>query len=90
MGYICKWIEGEKNLMDYCIKRFGEKPKFVETVGKVGEATAWYTYKLKEGHGYVAMYMLFMKHEKGEVCDLMEKFKMSYEEIRADKSSIVV
>lgn len=55
----------------------------------MGEATAWYTYKLKEGHGYVAMYMLFMKHEKGDVYDLMEKFKMSYEEIRADRSSIV-
>lgn len=89
MGYIYKWIEGEKNLKEYCTKRFGEQPRFIETIGRVGEAKVELNYKLKEGHGYVPMYLLYMQHPTGTLCYMDDIRKMSYEEIRADKASIV-
>lgn len=89
MGYIYKWIEGEKNLDDYCAKRFGEQPRFIETIGRVGEAKVELIYKMKEGHGYVAMYLLYMQHPTGTIWDFNDLRRMSYEEIRADRTSIV-
>ena len=89
MGLIYKWIEGEKNLHDYCAKRFGEKPHFVETIGRVGEAKVELIYKLKEGYGYVPMYLLYMQHPTGTINYLDETRKMTYEQIRADRTSIV-
>lgn len=89
MGLIYKWIEGEKNLHEYCLKRFGEKPHFVETIGRVGEAKVELIYKLKEGYGYVPMYLLYMQHPTGTIYYLDETRKMTYEQIRADRTSIV-
>lgn len=49
-AYIYKWIEGEKNLKDYCRKRFNELPRFIETIGRVGTegAQIWLIYKRKK------------------------------------------
>lgn len=89
MLIVYKWIEGDKNLHDYCLMRFKEKPKFVETIGKVGEATVELSYKMREGHGYVRMYLLYMKHPSGIVTDIENIRRMTYEEIRADRASLL-
>ena len=91
--FIAKWIEGERNLEDFCTKRFGELPRFCETIGHVGEATVHLIYKYKgEGIGYVAMYMLFMRHHSGTYTysDIMDMEKMTYEQIKADRTAILV
>lgn len=89
MAYITKWIEGEKNLHEFCIKRFGEKPRFVETIGRVGDAKVELIYKWKEGYGYVAMYLLYMQHPTGTIHYFDDIRRMTYEEIRADRTSIL-
>lgn len=91
MAYITLWIEGEKNLNEYCKKRFGETPRFVETIGKVGYegAKVWLIYKQKDDGRYVDMYLLFMPHPKGTIYDIGEFSKMSYDEIRTDRTAIL-
>ena len=32
------WVEGNDNIHDFCKKRFGEHPTFVENFGKCGNA----------------------------------------------------
>ena len=89
MGYIYKWIEGEKNLKEYCVKSFGEQPHFIETIGRVGEAKVELIYKHKEGYGYVDMYLLYMPHPQGTIWDFNDLRRMTYAEIRADRTAIV-
>lgn len=89
MGYVYKWIEGRKNLDAYCEKRFKEKPRFTETIGFVGDITIHLIYKLKPNAGYVEMFLMFMKHPLGEITDINELSRMTYEEIRTDKNSIL-
>lgn len=89
--YITKWIEGEKNLNDFCQRRFKEDPSFVETVGRVGSAKIYEVYKWREDkRRYVDMYLLFMEHPKGTVGDIADIRSMTYEEIRANKASVLV
>ena len=89
MAYIYKWIEGRKNLDEYCMKRFGETPRFMETIGRVGEAKVYYMYKRKEDGSYAEMYLLFMRHEKGTVSWINDVEKMTYEQIRSDRTAIL-
>ena len=89
MAYIYKWIEGRKNLDEYCMKRFGETPRFMETIGRVGEAKVHYMYKCKEDGSYAEMYLLFMRHEKGTVSWINDVEKMTYEQIRSDRTAIL-
>ncbi len=90
MYYTTIWIEGEDRLNDFCQRRFQERPRFVETVGRVGTAKVYMVYKWREDRKrYVDMYLLFMEHPKGTVGDIAEKRLMTYEEIRADKTSIL-
>ena len=88
-AYIYKWIEGWDEMQDYCVKRFKSRARFCETVGHCGEATIWMIYKRKECGGYAEMYLLFMRHEKGAIHDIGELSKMSYEDIRTDRNSIL-
>lgn len=90
-AYIYKWIEGEKNLKDYCRKRFNELPRFIETIGSVGTegAKIWLIYKRKLDGGYAEMYLLFMPHEKGTIYDIGELSKMTYEDIRLDRTALL-
>ena len=91
MLLIHKWIEGETSLDEFCIKRFGEKPRFVETIGKVGyNAKVYKCYKEKEEGYYTQMFLLTMPHEKGTITDIQTILRMTYDEIRADKSSILI
>ena len=87
--YIYKWIEGERNLNDFCAKRFNEKPRFVETIGSVTGAKIWMIYKKRPDGYYTDMYLLFMRHEKGTICDIGELSKMTYEQIILDRNSIL-
>lgn len=89
MAFIYKWIEGRKNLEEYCQKRFNAKPRFMETIGYAGEAKIHLIYKPKQGGGYAEMYLLFMPHPKGTVYWISDIETMSYEEIRADRTALL-
>lgn len=90
--YTIKWIEGEDNLNDFCLKRFKEVPRFVETIGKVGlSAKVYLIYKWREDkQKYVDMYLLFMEHPKGTVGDISDIQHQTYEDIRANGGAILV
>lgn len=88
-GYIYKWIEGWDEMQEYCVKRFGHRASFCETVGRCDSATIWMIYKRKRDGGFAEMYLLFMPHEKGTVYDIGELSKMSYEDIRTDRNSML-
>lgn len=93
--YTYKWIEGEKEMIDFCLKRFKEKPHFCETIGHCGPATIRMIYKYRDNNdlskGCVQMFLLYMEHPTGKVwaTDLDEIERWTYEQIRADRSSIV-
>lgn len=91
--YITKWIEGERNLEDFCQKRFHESPRFVETIGHFqgNQAKVYKIYKYREDRQeYVPMYLLFMEHPKGTVPDISSIQHQTYEQIRTDKGSVLV
>lgn len=90
--FIAKWIEGEKLLHSFCISRFHEAPRFVETIGRVGgEAKVYLTYKWRrDTKRYVPMYLLFMEHPNGTVSDINEIRLMKYEQIRTYRGSLLV
>lgn len=93
--YIYKWIEGEKELIDFCQKRFKANPRFVETIGHCGPATIHKIYKYRDNNdmskGCVQMFFMFMEHHSGKICgrELDKIERWTYEQIRADRSSIV-
>ena len=71
--YITKWIEGEKNLNDFCLKRFHEEPRFIGGIGKFlgTPAKVYKKEKYREDKQcYVQMFLLFMQDAKGKVCDI--------------------
>ncbi|MBQ5903827.1 MAG: hypothetical protein IIW89_05785 [Alistipes sp.] len=88
-GYIYKWIEGWDEMQAFCEKRFGHRASFCETIGTCDTAKIWMIYKRKAGGGFAEMYLLFMPHEKGTIYDIGELSKMSYEDIRADRNSLL-
>lgn len=90
--YTTIWIEGEDNLNKFCLKRFKDKPHFVETIGKVGiNANVHLMYKWREDkHRYTEMFLLFMEHPKGDVGYINDISGQTYEEIRANKTSILI
>ena len=90
--FIYKWIEGEDNLNSYCQKRFNELPRFVETIGSVWpSAKVYLVYKLREDkQKYTPMFLLFMQHQKGTVGYIQDIKHQSYEQIRTDRSAILI
>lgn len=88
-GYIYKWIEGWDEMQAFCEKRFGHRASFCETIGTCDTAKIWMIYKRKDGGEFAEMYLLFMPHEKGTIYDIGELSKMSYEDIRADRNSLL-
>ena len=89
MAFIYKWIEGWDEMQAFCEKRFGHRASFCETIGTCDTAKIWMIYKRREYGGYAEMYLLFMPHEKGTIYDINELSKMSYEEIRVDRNSLL-
>ena len=90
--YITKWIEGEQNLNDFCLRKFNETPRFIETIGEVGtSAKVHRVYKWREDKlRYTTMYLLFMEHPKGTVGDISDIRHQTYESIRANRSSLLI
>lgn len=89
MAFIYKWIEGEKNLNEYCLKRFGELPYICEHHGRVGNAKVLKTEKQKYDGYYYIFYLLYMKDDRGKIYDINNVALMTYEQIRADKTAIL-
>lgn len=94
------WIEGEKNLDEFCLKRFGTKPRFMETIahinGKGVTATIHLNYKYPAEDeppysGCHEMYFLYMEHSSGKYSypEIEAIKRWPYEKIRADKNSIL-
>lgn len=89
MAFIYKWIEGDDNLNEYCLKRFGEKPKICEHHGKVGNARIVKTEKEKPDGYFHIFYLLYMEDAKGVIYDINNITRMTYEQIRADRSALL-
>lgn len=94
------WIEGEKNLEEFCMKRFGERPHFMETIGRVSGKGASakvhniYKYPADDEPPYSGchnMYFLYMEHHNGQYyySQIEEIMRWPYEKIRADRTSIL-
>lgn len=98
------WIEGEKNLNEFCMKRFGEKPRFMETIGRVSGKGAAAKVHMINKHltddeladpnrtiSYHDMYFLYMEHNDGKYyqSEIQEIMRWPYEKIRTDKAAIL-
>lgn len=86
------WIEGERNLHEFCLKRFKELPRFIETTGRCKEAIIRLIYKLEDGYGGAhEMYFLKMKHDKGvyDGNEIDEIQHWTYEQIKTDRTAIL-
>ena len=92
--YQVKWIEGEKNLYDFCQKCFKEQPyHFIENIGHCGPATIHKLYIWRTDIDYYTqMFLLFMKHERGTYTydQIVQLRNSTYEQIRTDKTAILV
>ena len=92
MDYIYFWVEGYNEINEFCRKRLGERPRFVETIGHAGDATIYNIYKSdKDGHWH-NMYFVFMRHNSGTMTyyQLMDYcHKCDYEQIRTDRNSLL-
>ena len=90
------WIEGEKNLDEFCMKRFGDRPRFLETIGRVSgkgaSAKVHLIYKHDEQESrYREMYFLYMEHNSGKYfySQIEEIERWPYEKIRTDRTAIL-
>lgn len=88
-AYIYKWIEGWDEMQDFCVRRFGHRARFCETIGTCEIAKIWLIYKRKEDGRFAEMYLLFMPHEKGTVYDINKLSEMTYEDIRLDRTALL-
>jgi hypothetical protein len=92
MFYSFLWIEGDKQLQDFCLKRFKSKVRFLETIGHVGPCTVYLIYKHDdELDKYHEMYLLVMPDPKGTVGEgsLTDLQRMSFEEIKQARGTIL-
>ena len=66
-GYIYAVIKGEKALDKYCEKRWGERPRFVESFAHINEVTIERIEEMSptdDGYRqYFILYMVDQKHE---------------------------
>ena len=83
-------IKGEAALNKYCEKRWGERPRFVETIGHVKECTVELHYwKSPTDDGYAPYYLLIMEHEKGKFTSFNDIREEAYEAIRTGKARLL-
>ena len=93
-GFIYFWVEGYNEINDFCQKRLGERPQFVETIGHCGNAKIYNIYKIDKEGKWHNMYFVFMRHKSGTMTyyELMEniyhKYK-TYEQIGTDRNSLL-
>ena len=89
MAFVYKWIEGDDNLIEYCQKRFNERPYICEHHGYCGPAKIIKTEKEKPDGYYSIFFLLYMQSDKGIVYNIDSTKQMTYEQIRADKTAIL-
>ena len=89
------WIEGEKNLEEFCKKRFGDTPHFLEHFGEVSGNESHAKVEKREVEradgDYRLMFLLTMEHEQGRYTsgNIDEIRHWNYEQIRADRTAIL-
>lgn len=98
------WIEGERNLDEFCMKRFGNKPYFSGTIGHVsGKASSAKIHMInkyltdeeladpRRRISYHDMYLLYMEHNSGKYfySEIEQIMRWDYEQIKADKTAIL-
>ena len=89
------WIEGEKNLNEFCLKRFLEIPRFIENFGRVSgngaSARIQKTYKEDSNGDFRQMFFLWMNHDSGRYGNSeLDKIRdWDYEKIRTDRTAIL-
>ena len=95
------WIEGERALNDFCLRRFRCKPSWMETIGTLPGAKVRliYKYVYKEDGKTVArvaqMFLLYMDAPNDRCTNLVgsgmlsDIERMTYEEIKADRTAIL-
>lgn len=95
------WIEGEKALNEFCMRRFKTTPRWMETIGTLPGAKAALIYKyVYKADGETVdrvaqMYLLWMDAPNdncknltgsGMLSDIQ---RMTYEEIKTDRTAIL-
>lgn len=89
------WIEGEKNLDEFCMKRFGDKPRFLEHFASIsgnGATAKIEKREVEDAEGYYhPMYLLTMRHDEGRfsTIDIEREKKKTYEDIGTDRKAIL-
>lgn len=92
MMFQALWIIGKRVLEGFCMKHFGERPYFVETTGRCGNAIIWMRYKQTLDDGYRDCYLIFMPHHMGNYTysQIQDKALETYEQIGADRTTVKV
>lgn len=83
-------IKGEKTLNKYCEKRWGQRPRFMETIGHIANVTIEHFYEHgPDDDGYAPYYLLIMEHEKGKFTSFNDIREEAYEAIRTGKARLL-
>ena len=83
-------IKGEAALNKYCEKRWGERPRFVETIGHVKECTVELHYwKSPTDDGYQDYYLLYMEHPDGKFSSTRQMCDEARETVETGKARLL-
>ncbi len=80
--YICGIIKGEEACDAYCLRRWGERPRYWEHFAHIGDVTIERIEAKDPEDGLYSRYcLLFMPHPDGTTGDTSELRKQAYESI---------
>lgn len=93
--FIYIWIEGERNLLDFCNRHFGLKPRWSETIGYCAPATIHEIYKHDTDGGRPHhMFLMYMPDRSGkskftesQITNEIER--QTYAEIKAHRTALL-
>lgn len=89
MLYIYGLIQGEDNLDKYCLKRWGETPRFCESFANIADVKIERIYEKPKGEEYYKQFfILYMKHENGTM-DTYTIRKKVHEDIRLNRHTLI-
>lgn len=82
MNYATAIIRGINNLDKYCERRFHDRVRWMETIGKVGNAKVYLRYwHAPTDNGYYDYYVLVMPSETGKYYSQTEQIIREYREL---------
>lgn len=82
-------IKGERDLRNYCQKRWQQYPLFNGVFAHIGNCTIELIYEQTHDEGqYEQYYILYMPHERGVYDEVTIRSKV-YEDIRAGRVSLL-